>query len=543
MRLPALLSHAGAWITVGLLSHAEAQIVVQKWTGAPGQSFFGRSVASLGDLDGDGHPEAAVGDPSGAGFQGQVSVYSMVTGAPRFSVFGQVPGQDFGAAVAAVGDLDDDGVPDLAVGSPLDSTGAPSAGQVSFHSGVDGALIRTLKGTEADAYFGAALAPLGDLDGDGFCDLLVGAPREGSDQRGGVWVVSGADGAALRHFAGLGKDDFLGSAVAAAGDVDGDGVMDLMAGAPESAAQAGYALVFSGADSSLLRQLNGDHPGDAFGSAVAGLDDVDGDGLSDLAVGVPGLDLGFPEAGGVLAYSGADGSLLHLHTGDGPWAGLGFSVAGLGDVDGDDIPDLAAGTDRLEGGEVRVWRGSDGAVISLVPAFDVGAEGLGSGVAAAPAGDIDGDGLADLLLGSPSRLVSADPGSARAVRLSVTPWIDLGGALAGGSGAPGLIGEGSLHPGSTYTLQLESGLPFASASLVMGFHAIHAPFKGGVLIPSPDVVHAQLGLDVAGGLTFVGQLPAGSEPGVAVVFQVWFADPGAPVGMAGSNALQATVAP
>lgn len=522
---------------------AHSQSSLQSWSGGPGHPFFGQAVVSLGDVDGDGTPDMAVGDPSGAGFAGEVSVFSGKSGALILSLSGQVPGNEFGASLAGLGDLNGDGVPDLAVGVPLSQVAGPGSGRVELRSGADGSLIDTLHGLGFDSHFGASLTHLDDVDGDGVRELFVGAPRAGFDHRGAAFIYSGATRILLQSLEGQAKDDFFGTAVSSAGDVDGDGLADVLVGAPQSADKPGYVQARDVASGNILLMLMGDNPGDGFGSSVAGLGDVTGDGRADVAVGVPGLDLLHNEAGGVLVFDGKLGALLQLHAGDEAWAGLGFSLAALGDVNGDGLCDLAAGTDRIEGGSVHIWSGGDGASLSVVAAYPGNSTALGSGVRVAPAGDLDGDGRPDLLVGAPTRLVSSGPGSAQVVKLAFLPWLDVGGGLVGSHGAPALEGEGDLLPGTEYVLHMTSAPPFSTATLILGVETVNAPFKGGVLVPSVDVVHGQLAVDGSGGMMFQGLLPASAQPGETVVFQVWFSDAGAPLGMAGSNALLATVAP
>ncbi|MFT7464280.1 MAG: hypothetical protein ACI9EF_002630 [Pseudohongiellaceae bacterium] len=537
-------------LTPGLLIFGmgvlNAQSTLKSWTGASGQAFFGRSVAALGDVDNDGVSDIVVGDVFGAGFVGSAHVYSGKSSAPLFTVRGQVPGENFGAAVVGCGDVNGDGVPDFAVGSPLNSVAGSSAGQVVVCSGTNGDILATLAGAAPDSYFGAALANLGDLDGDGIAELAVGAPRQGDNQSGAVWVYRAGGIGGVTLFDGVlgsGKDDALGTAVAAAGDVNGDGVLDFIVGAPQTANASGYIRVHSGTGGTLLWKSSGDNDGDAYGSSVAGVPDVDGDGLADVIVGIPGLDAGAFDAGGLVVYCGVSGVLYQLFVGDDVACRLGFSVAGLEDQDGDGWGEVAAGTDKLEGGEARVWSGASGLLMTTIAAFSATAAGLGSGVVVVATDDMNGDGWNDLLVGVPTRLVAPDPGHVQAVSLqAIIPWIDLGFGLAGSSGVPHLDGKGSLEAGSSFVLTVSNGLPFAKATLVMGLSQKNASFKGGVLVPSPDILSPDITLDVTGSLAFVDSLPTGEvAAGTQVLYQVWIEDSSAEQGLAGSNALAATI--
>ena len=276
-----------------------------------------------------------------------------------------------------------------------------------------------LPGTAAGDAHGFALAVPGDLDGDSVPDLLVGAPDARGD-RGALRVYSGANGALLLERRGLGPTDDLGHAVSSVGDVDGDGVPDLLAGAPQWdddestplepwGQSPGYALVLSGADGSLLFALQGeslvDELADRFGAAVAGPGDLNGDGVPEIAVGEPSADIegGLPQlgAGRARVYSGADGSPLWSVVGDADRQGAGHALAAPGDLDGDGVPDLLVGVpvsdgpgvDQFDLGGVLFVSGATGLARFIQPALP-DFERLGSTVAAL--GDLDGDGVPEV---------------------------------------------------------------------------------------------------------------------------------------------------
>ncbi len=380
------------------------------------------------------------------------------------------PGQArFGAAVAALEDLDLDGVSDFAVGTRgiagggvkilfPDAAGAIVAEQIinEHHGGFFGDI------DFADV-FGWSVAFLGDLNGDGVGDIAVGAPGdddEGRD-RGAVWIVFlYGDGtvkgyqkisASTGEFTGaLTNGDSFGYALAAVGDLDGDGTVELAVGAPgddDGGNEAGavWILSLSGPGSSpgtvvrsekismLLGGLSGClAPGDAFGSALCSIASVPGDGLYDLAVGAPGDDGDGVDQGSVWLLSltavgwvqtetrignPESSALVALEDGD----AFGRSLAAPGDISGDGLPDLAVGAPGH-----RDWGSSRGAVWVL--ALDSAGAVLGSrlncsaeggflgavgpndrfGQALASLGDLDGDGLVDLLVGAPG---SAGPPS------------------------------------------------------------------------------------------------------------------------------------
>src|SRR5262249_10768403 len=146
--------------------------------------------------------------------------------------------------------------------------------------------------------FGTSVLCREDLNGDGFADVIIGAPADQSaspgSSDGGVYIYSGRDGSLIRRVGSLRSGDGLGPALARLGDMDGDGVADIAVGASggwnQSGTQrTGYVLVFSGRTGATIRRIDGPAPDDWFGFAIAALPDVDGDHVRDLAVGAPDL--------------------------------------------------------------------------------------------------------------------------------------------------------------------------------------------------------------------------------------------------------------
>ncbi len=296
--------------------------------------------------------------------------------------------------VASAGDVDGDGRDDFLV--------ARAGRFVRLHS-ASGSVLR--EWTPSSQGFGNAVCGLGDVDGDGVPDLAVGEPTfpvPGAGTGGAVHLYSGADGSLLRTIRGDRQDGYLGFSLADAGDVDGDGVDDLLAGAPAAWDGSGYgpgaALLFSGATGRLLLQVELDPFPWEFGYAVAGLGDVDGDAVPDFAVGAPGLDLWDRyDSGACFVYSGRTSALLYRVDGRASYERLGEAVAGAGDVDGDGRGDLLVAAPGF-------WSYQEHYVELHSPARGAGRERystLWDGFAAAIAGgaDLDGDAVPDFAIG------------------------------------------------------------------------------------------------------------------------------------------------
>ncbi|MGH8003840.1 MAG: integrin alpha, partial [Limisphaerales bacterium] len=194
------------------------------------------------------------------------------------------------------GDLNADGRDDFIIGAPLASPdGRARAGSVYLFSGMDGGLLRRVDGPAAGDLLGLSMAGMGDVNGDGTADLAAGAPfadRDGKSDAGSVLVFSGLDGALLFEKNGTFPFDYLGWSVDGVGDVNADGKSDFIGGAPFSNPDGhfdgGLVLVFSGADGSLLFQKSGTQGLEELGWSLAGLGDLNGDGGSDFIIGAPG---------------------------------------------------------------------------------------------------------------------------------------------------------------------------------------------------------------------------------------------------------------
>ena len=334
-------------------------------------------------------------------------VSSPLAQGPGFTVDGAAPRDRLGQAVAAAGDVNADGSMDLIVGAPEADAAGPDSGLATVLSGKDGSVLWSFRGNAGDEA-GRAVAGAGDVNGDGYADVIVGLPKDDTSafDAGSARVFSGRDGSELHAFFGSVSGDWFGAAVAGASDVNGDGYDDVIVGAPRAdlgGRGSGAATVYSGLDGAVLHAFMGQQAGDQFGFAVDGAGDVDGDGMADLVVGAPFAGANGPESGSMTVLSGLDGSVLDLHHGDDAGDRLGWAVAGAGDLDGDGLSEVAGGAPNddnngIESGSARVFSAADGSVHASVDGL-VGGRGLGWSVASAP--DVDGDGVDDLVFGAP----------------------------------------------------------------------------------------------------------------------------------------------
>ena len=414
------------------------QFTVGVATGAAISTSYGNTL----DLDGDGRAELAIGAPGApmaAGAAGPGSVYiwrgdplarsKLMTATPNFVVRDPdgTAGDKFGNSVVGVGDLDGDGFADLAVAAPCAPfAGSCGAGKVHLYRGGPNGLSAmtpppdlTVTAPGGATSFAVSLAGV-DLDGDGYSDLVVGSPPNVYVYRGGpallampvapAWTLSGAAQ--------------FGAVVANGGDIDGDGVGDVVMSTNNVIDGAGGAYVYGGGAANGF-SVGGTPMGLAipapsaagamggFGYSIDGAHDVNGDGYSDIVVGVPSQG-GTSGDGAIYVFYGttsgpgmANPQLVQVAGGNGQEK-IGASVAGLGDINGDGFADLAVGgpdyfdpaQPTLSGtGRVVVLTGS--ALSGTAPTFYRGfkADVVGSNLKAV--GDLDGDGFADIIVQTP----------------------------------------------------------------------------------------------------------------------------------------------
>ncbi len=329
--------------------------------GSESADLFGWSLAACGDLDGDGITDLIVGAPGTDAHPlppnveternvGAAAVLSGATGAPLLSWTGSQPNGQAGFSVAAPGDLNDDGVPDLAIGADV-------ACKVFLIDGVNGYPVGQLNG-QAGSGFGYSMAVAGDVDDDGVDDLIVGAPRFmiGGEPCGRATIYSGRTQQVIRGFTGDDRSE-LGSSVSALGDVDDDGYDDVIVAArryPYGLNRSGRVTVYSGATGLRLNVISGPFDSTRFGSAVCGLSDLTGDGIPEYIVGHERYGVGL---GAAYIFSGLPnppGTMQAASQASG-WITPGRTV--VGDLDDDGAADLLTLGSAFDRVTVRMNRG------------------------------------------------------------------------------------------------------------------------------------------------------------------------------------------
>jgi len=400
-----------AYIYFGGLNMNTAPDIVLTGEPSVGNTFFGTSVSTAGDVNGDGYSDVIVGASLFNSSAGRAYIYlggSSMNNVSDIVLTGEASNNSFGYAVSTAGDVNGDGYSDVIVGAYgyVSSTGRSYIflGGASMNNTAD--LIIT--GAAVDNTFGGSVSTAGDVNADGYSDVIVGANNY-SLSTGRAYIFFG--GVSMNNIAdvtmtGEAGNNFFGSSVSKAGDVNGDGYSDVIVGASGYVSNKGRSYVFfGGAAMNNISDvtMTGESAGSNFGISVSTAGDINGDGFSDIIVGTNSFSSGpgraFVFFGGALMKNIPDADM----TGESLSSSFGNSVSTAGDVNGDGYSDIIVGSYGFNATTGRVYLYDYFMKNEIIPEITLSGEAVSNdfGYSVSTAGDVNGDGYSDVIVGAP----------------------------------------------------------------------------------------------------------------------------------------------
>ena len=397
-------------------------------------SKMGYAVSSAGDVNGDGYSDVIVGAyqfDNGQTDEGAAFIYhGSATGiSTTFAVMveSNQASANLGWSVASAGDVNGDGYSDVIAGALNYDNGQSNEGAAFIYhgsaSGLSTTAATTIESNQANALLGTSVALAGDVNGDGYSDVIVGASSfdNGQTDEGAAFVyhgsASGINSVAAAMLEMNQANARLGCSVASAGDVNGDGYSDVVAGAyfyDNGETDEGGAFIYHGSVSGIntvaVTSLESNQVNGYFGVSVAAAGDVNGDGYSDVIIGSSGYDNGETDEGAAFIYHGSAGGISTTISttleSNQVSAGMGISVASAGDVNGDGYSDVISGAYSFDNGETNegaafIYYGSSVGINTTAAAMlESNQVSAFFGYAVASAGDVNGDGYSDVIAGA-----------------------------------------------------------------------------------------------------------------------------------------------
>jgi len=396
---------------------------------------FGHDVGTAGDINGDGYSDIIIGEIGYASqpawqWEGRAYVYhGSATGLSDTPNWTAEANQDYAYfyRVGSAGDVNGDGYSDIIIGATRYDNGQTDEGRAYVHfgsaSGLSNSPDWTGEGNQADAHYGRPIGTAGDVNGDGYSDIIIGASKydNGQTDEGRAYVYYGGPSTLSETpvwaIQGNQTDMRLGGYVGTAGDVNGDGFSDVIVNAhsyDNGQENAGAAFVYYGTATGLPTVPNWSAEGDQafarFAICVESAGDVNGDGYSDIAIGAQLYDNGQTDEGRAFIYHGSATGLLSSPSwtaeGDQDGAEFGFRITTAGDVNGDGYSDVIVGAHLFDNGQTDegaafVYYGSPTGLLSS-PSWSAEGDQISAdfGYSVGTAGDINGDGYSDIIVGA-----------------------------------------------------------------------------------------------------------------------------------------------
>ncbi len=385
--------------------------------------LFGAPVSTAGDVNGDGFEDIIIGayqNDAGGMDAGRAYIYfggSAMDSIPDLILTGEYANDVFGASVASAGDVNGDGFGDIIIGASHNDAGGTDAGRVYIYFGgalMDDTADVIITGTVPNNFFGQVVTGAGDVNGDGFDDVLASAPFDNS-VTGITYIYYGGtsmDAIPDVTMTGVNPGDSFGGPLASAGDVNGDSFADVLIGAYDAFSNStGKAYIYFGGvsmDSTADVVMNGEMTPDHFGVSVSSAGDVNGDGYSDVIIGSLDNDAGGTDAGRAYIFLGGpsmDAIPDIIMTGSAPGDNFG-TVSLAGDVNEDGFSDVIVGAIRNDAGgsnagRAYIYFGAANMDSTADWIFTGEADEDLFGLSVSTPGDVNGDGIADIIVGAP----------------------------------------------------------------------------------------------------------------------------------------------
>jgi FG-GAP repeat/FG-GAP-like repeat len=389
------------------------------------------SLSPAGDVNGDGFSDVMISiftNEFGVSKDGIVQLFlgtgSGISTQPAWTSEGQ-GGTNFGESIAAAGDVNGDGFFDIIVGASRYSNGEENEGGAFVYYGSPNGPSQTpswvMEGNQANAFFGISVSTAGDVNKDGYTDIIIGSNYydNGETNEGRIFIYLGSAGGLSKtpYFTAEGDqvNAFFGKSVACAGDINHDGYSDVLIGAPgydRGQNNEGRAFLYLGTNMGMTQSpawTGESNQADAnYGNSVASAGDINGDGFSDVVIGANRYDENMSNVGKIYVYMGStNGFSIYpdwTYTGNQIDENLGIAIAAAGDINGDGYGEIIVGafgyTPQAPTGNVFIFFGSSRGMTQQFSMIDKSKfPGANFGLSVASAGDINGDGYADILAG------------------------------------------------------------------------------------------------------------------------------------------------
>jgi len=378
-------------------------------TGEGANNYFGYSVSGAGDVNNDGYADVIVGAWDYYGTTGRAYIYyggSSMDAVADVTMNSEVSNSYFGYSVSGAGDVNNDGYADVIVGAYRYNSQTGRTYIYYGGSSMDTTADVTMTGEGTSNQFGISVSGAGDVNNDGYADVIVGA-REYNSYAGRVYIYYGGssmDATADVTMTGFISGLVLGASVSGAGDVNNDGYADVIVGAYGNSSITGRAYIYFGGspmDANADKNIYGQNS-EVFGYSVSGAGDVNNDGYADVVVGAYGYSSSTGRAYIYYGGSSMDAAADVTMTGEGTYNYFGYSVSGAGDVNNDGYADVIVGAHRYNSYTGRTYIYYGGSSMDATADVTMTGEGTNNyfGYSVSGAGDVNNDGYDDVIIGA-----------------------------------------------------------------------------------------------------------------------------------------------